>query len=1119
MIRVPRVRLTLLLMVAAVCAAPAFAQGAPGEVLIDDKLEGSTTGTLVGSPPPVFVSQLTAGPPAIAAYSSQGLYDPPGAIGAAVAYNVAVPSAGTLSFWLTVAAPASSWGITGVFGREGVGANVGCDDFFMQTSGSALDFGMYSASGGASIRNTIPVTWTIGEVHHVVVSWGPGVTPTVYLDDVANQTTGTPGSFIPVCGDAPFLFAADRASDTNGPNSASFIFDDLLLLNHPFVPAFAPDSFYVSGGGQGGIYRITVARAADGTPTSTGVSLFATTPGGLHNGLAFWDGKLYFASAQEGTIYRYSADGTATVYASGFAPDFYGISGLTFDCAGNLMVSDATSSNTGQVWVVPPGGGAGPFAQLLSSSRGEVGSPLDTIVSPVNGDLFVADWLPGKVERLSGCGGLSTLAQGMNQPAGIALDGAGNVYVSEHGANQVTRIDPQGNKSVAIYAAPQPEGLVADSYGFLYVALNTGEIVRFDPTGAQATLATIGADADEIAWVPASGTVTAACLAVSGACNQPPVAKCQDLTLTAGATCGASGSVDNGSFDPDAGDTITLSQSPAGSYGVGSTPVTLTATDSHGASSSCSATVTVQDTTLPVIGACAGATAVECSGALTPASTSVSATDNCGAQNLTWAVTSTGPSGTGSTASAAPAQFALGTTQLSFVARDASNNQSAACAAAVTVQDSIAPVFTACPAPATVECTSPAGAAIAGGFVQAIDACTTPVLTSVACSYGVPSGEDDDEGEGDDEGEHDGRSSDSRESGGCGSATCQPIDVSSGLFPFGTTAVVFTASDGVNASTCPTAVTVADTTPPTITCPEPTTVQCQGERTDFALGPATATDDCSAPGTIRIFRNRGEDRPEDGHEGERCEDLRTGPTTVRYTARDAHGLRSSCNTTVNVIDTIAPVVTCANRITVKCAPASGKPAGELKLPAAAEDSCDGRLPVTAQDLPSVFPVGVTPVTFSATDHSGNVGSCTTEVEVLAAPPTVLAETSVPQFPNLSNSYLSVDLKTCISRVETSCETVTPAQVNDALVIEYVGSDEPQSKLAGDDIIASGPHSVRLRAQHGPGDGRVYTVGIRYTNPEGALTRYACKYGVPTSRTGTAVDSGLDEGWKKAIVAR
>jgi hypothetical protein len=81
--------------------------------------------------------------------------------------------------------------------------------------------------------------------------------------------------------------------------------------------------------------------------------------------------------------------------------------------------------------------------------------------------------------------------------------------------------------------------------------------------------------------------------------NSAPVAKCKNVTVLTGATCDANASVDDGSFDPD-GDPITITQSPAGPYPLGNTTVTLTVTDSFGASNSCTATVTVTNPT-PVV--------------------------------------------------------------------------------------------------------------------------------------------------------------------------------------------------------------------------------------------------------------------------------------------------------------------------------------------------------------------------------------------------------------------------------------------------------------------------------------------------------------------------------------
>lgn len=112
--------------------------------------------------------------------------------------------------------------------------------------------------------------------------------------------------------------------------------------------------------------------------------------------------------------------------------------------------------------------------------------------------------------------------------------------------------------------------------------------------------------------------------------NQPPVAICQDVTVEADENCQGNASIDNGSYDPD-GDPITIVQSPAGPYNLGSTTVTLTVTDTCGVSDSCTATVTVVDTTPPSIESLAASpsTLWPPNHKMVSVSVDVSAFDNC----------------------------------------------------------------------------------------------------------------------------------------------------------------------------------------------------------------------------------------------------------------------------------------------------------------------------------------------------------------------------------------------------------------------------------------------------------------------------------------------------------
>jgi hypothetical protein len=145
----------------------------------------------------------------------------------------------------------------------------------------------------------------------------------------------------------------------------------------------------------------------------------------------------------------------------------------------------------------------------------------------------------------------------------------------------------------------------------------------------------------------------------------PPVAKCKNVTVSADASCSADASIDDGSYSPNAGDTITLVQSPAGPYPLGDTVVTLTATDDRGPVNSGSAIVTVVDTTPPAISRPQN---IE-TDATSPAGAVVSfpappASDNCTLTSIT-----SSPA-TGST-------FATGDTTVVCTATDAAGNHAA----------------------------------------------------------------------------------------------------------------------------------------------------------------------------------------------------------------------------------------------------------------------------------------------------------------------------------------------------------------------------------------------------------------------------------------------------------
>jgi hypothetical protein len=123
--------------------------------------------------------------------------------------------------------------------------------------------------------------------------------------------------------------------------------------------------------------------------------------------------------------------------------------------------------------------------------------------------------------------------------------------------------------------------------------------------------------------------------------NQVPIAKVKNVTVSADASCQANASIDDGSFDPD-GDPVTITQSPAGPYPLGTTNVLLTITDSKGATAQASATVTVVDSTGPsVTGVSASPDSLwPPNHQLVPITVSYSTADNCSAISSVLSVTS-----------------------------------------------------------------------------------------------------------------------------------------------------------------------------------------------------------------------------------------------------------------------------------------------------------------------------------------------------------------------------------------------------------------------------------------------------------------------------------------------
>jgi hypothetical protein len=114
--------------------------------------------------------------------------------------------------------------------------------------------------------------------------------------------------------------------------------------------------------------------------------------------------------------------------------------------------------------------------------------------------------------------------------------------------------------------------------------------------------------------------------------------------------------------------------------------------------------------------------------------------------------------------------------------------------------------------------------------------------------------------------------------------------------------------------------------------------------------------------------------------------LPLGTTTITLVVND--GILDSCcpdTVDITVVDTTPPVLTVPADVTVEQATAAGT---VVPLTASATDICDADVDIIS-DAPAIFPLGMTTVTFIATDDSGNTDSGSMTVTVIdTTPPSV-----------------------------------------------------------------------------------------------------------------------------------
>lgn len=212
------------------------------------------------------------------------------------------------------------------------------------------------------------------------------------------------------------------------------------LFDHPEAVAWGPDGRAYAGGEAGQLYRFGL----DGGPLEE----VARVPGGFLLGLAHdADGNTYACDDKAPAVHRITPDGRVSVYANGNAAQKMRVPNYpVFDDAGNLYVSDSGNWGAldGWIWKVAPGGSATIWDRQAS------GFTNGMCLSADGRHLYVAESSPPLISRIEiladgSAGKREVLVELPRQvPDGLALDVAGNLYISLYNPNIIHRLTPAG---------------------------------------------------------------------------------------------------------------------------------------------------------------------------------------------------------------------------------------------------------------------------------------------------------------------------------------------------------------------------------------------------------------------------------------------------------------------------------------------------------------------------------------------------------------------------------------------------------------------------------------------------------------------------------------------------